>query len=41
MQKSHLKEINLRIPLFDGDVIEIKKVKNLDKDFLSITSTSH
>ena len=26
--------------LFDGDIIEIKKVKNLDKDFLSITSTS-
>ena len=26
--------------LFDGDIIEIKKVKNLNKDFLSITSTS-
>lgn len=26
--------------LFDGDIIEIKKVQNLNKDFLSITSTS-
>ena len=26
--------------LFDGDIIEIKKVKNLDKDILSLTSTS-
>ena len=26
--------------LFDGDIIEIKKVKNLDKDILSIASTS-
>ena len=26
--------------LFDGDIIELKKVKNLDKDILSITSTS-
>lgn len=26
--------------LFDGDIIEIKKVNNLDKDILSITSTS-
>lgn len=26
--------------LFDGDIIEVKKVKNLDKDILSIASTS-
>ena len=26
--------------LFDGDIIEVKKVKNLDNDFLSLTSTS-
>lgn len=26
--------------IFDGDIIEIKKVANLDEDFLSITSTS-
>ena len=26
--------------LFDGDIIEVKKVKNLDKDTLSIASTS-
>ena len=34
-------EINHKIHyLFDGDIIEIKKVNNLDKDILSITSTS-